>query len=210
MSDEKDKIAATETVSEPPVEDADTGPGLGVENPLMAYVKDGTTTWASEQEVQRQWLESEHRRNVAARERELSNVPIDSGGAVMHTHKLTENPEIPKAYIELTYLNRHGTETGEKCMADIIVGVGNNPTELMLILVCPNCVHNRGRHHDQAQIQIRQSNKMFHFVAGMGNPTFVFDDMPYNSAGMIMESEKFTCPNCSWSARIDHNRVIPE
>lgn len=207
MTDEI-KPESTET---PDVSESDEkAEGTGVDNPLLMYVKDGTTTWVSEQENESRWRDSEKRRDQAAVERKLASIPIDAGGAVMHTHKLTDNPEVPKAYIELKYMNAYGADSGLRCMADLIVGIGENPLELMLILVCPNCVHNRRLHHDQAQIQIRQSNKKFEFVAGMGDPTFVFDEMMYNSAGMIMESEKFTCPNCSWSARIDRNMVIPE
>jgi uncharacterized protein YbaR (Trm112 family) len=216
MSEDKKPDVVPEVVDV----NADTDPpasqeeGLGIQNPLLAYVQDGTTTWASEQENERKWHDSEKRRDVAARERAVANVPIEQGGGMLSTHKLTDNPEVPKAYIPLKYVNAYGAETGLECMADLIIGCGENPMELMLIIVCPNCAHNRRLHHDQAQIQIRQTNKNFHFVAGKGDPTFLFDDgngpMQYNSAGMIMECEKFTCPNCSWSARIDRNLVIPE
>ena len=37
----------------------------------------------------------------------------------------------------------------------------------------------------------------------------MFEGRPFRSAGTVNESERFTCPQCPWSARIDKNRVWP-
>lgn len=185
------------------------GSQKAVEAPMDAWVQGGTSTTKSDNYFERMFQESERRRNIHDKEKSLSRIPTQEGGAKLFTHKLTDNPEVPKAYVLLKYLNRNKGYDGFECLADLIVGPGDDPNELMLVLVCLGCAK-RGRHHDQIQIQLRQSNRMFHFVPGKGAPMVRFEDNMYYSAGVIVESERFTCPNCAWSARIENNCVIED
>jgi hypothetical protein len=82
------------------------------------------------------------------------------------------------------------------------------PLELTLVLVCPRCQERMPQ--GQCQIQVRQSNRIWHLDPSTAGSLIVFEGHPYRSAGTVMESEKFTCPRCAWQARIDKNRVWPE
>ncbi len=186
------------------------------ENPMLSlsgiqgFVRGGTSTSANDRELEKQFQDAERRRDQAEEQHKIASIPIDEGGGKEYTHKLTDNPDVPKAYIFLKYLTPQGEDTGERCLADLLIGMGNDPDEMALILVCYKCAQLGIRHHDQIQLQIRQSNRNFHFAPGAGKQRFMFEGKTYFSAGMIMESEKFTCPNCGWTAHIDKNRVWPE
>jgi uncharacterized protein YbaR (Trm112 family) len=177
-----------------------------------ALVKGGTTSWAHDQKVLREKHEAEERRRVADAERhaELHD------GAKIYRNNFTDHGQYPKAYVLLEYktergepLYDHGHEV--QCLADIVILDPARPTDLALILVCPKCKERLPQ--DQCQIQIRQSNRMWHLDTRDSGKPIAFDDgmrrQVYPSAGTVMESEKFACPQCSWAARIDKNRVIP-
>ena len=69
-------------------------------------------------------------------------------------------------------------------------------------------------HQQDCQLKIAQRHKYFEFVTGKGPKNFVFDDgfgpRTYHSAGMVIESETFSCPVCGWKARIHNNTVRPD
>jgi hypothetical protein len=200
-----------------------------VEAPL-GFVKGGTGTAASEKLFEERFHDAEERRDQADAERQEAAdaqtvtvpsldgapehdvlMPGHQGGAVMYTSKMTAHPEVPEAYVLLKYLSRTGSETGIECKSEIIVGADpENPLDLCLILVCPRCQANSHKHQQDNQLRIFQSNKHFELVAGKGPPEFVFEGRMYKSAGVITESEPFTCPDCTWRARIENNCVRPD
>jgi hypothetical protein len=214
MPDQED-AAATQTSETPDAAESEAKENSGP-NPMLSlggiqgFVRGGTSTSANDKELEKQFWDAEKRRDEAMEERRLANIPIDAGGAKLYTHKLTDTPDVPKAYIFLKYLTPQGEDTGERCLADLIIGAGDDPLELMLVLVCLKCAKLGIRHHDQMQLQIRQKNRNFQFVPAVGSQRFMFEGQVYYSAGMVMDSEKFTCPVCGWSAHIDKNRVWPE
>jgi hypothetical protein len=216
-----------------------------IEGPKLAYVKGGTGTTASENLYERRHQEAEARRAEADIMRRESKDQVEErlpgrdggelrmkqpgheGGAVQYTSQMTAHPEVPKAYVCLTYLTRTGAKMlgpqGDpvQCCADIIVGANPElPTELCLVLVCPKCQADSHKHQQDNQLRIFQSNKYFELVTGKGPATFLWVDKDdrgrvvsrhmYRSAGMIVESEPFDCPDCGWRARIDNNHVRPD
>jgi hypothetical protein len=214
MPDQEEPTATPNPETMSPAENE--AQGISEPNPMLSlsgiqgFVRGGTSTSANDKELEKQFWDAERRRDVAMEERRLANIPIDEGGAKLYTHKLTDTPDVPKAYIFLKYLTPQGEDTGERCLADLIIGTGDDPIELMLVLVCFKCAKLGIRHHDQMQLQIRQKNRKFQFVPAVGSQRFMFEGQVYYSAGMIMDSEKFTCPVCGWTAHVDKNRVWPE
>ena len=79
--------------------------------------------------------------------------------------------------------------------------------ERMLMLFCPRCLERYPAAH--CIIQVRQSNRFWALDEKTTGDPFVFEGEHYVSAGMIMDSEEFTCGRCSWAANIDKNRVRP-
>ena len=180
------------------------------------FVKGGTRTDASGRMFEQRYREAEQRRDVADAEKKLGQIPVEQGGAQLHTSQMTAHPEIPKAYIPLTYVDSRGEPiviNGEVvlCQADLIIGMNPlDPLGLTVILVCPRCSQEGVKHAQDCQLTIQQSNKWFEFTAGMGAPTFVHQGKTFKSAGMIQQSEVFSCGDCGWRARIDKNRVWPD
>lgn len=228
--------------------------GRSINGPAMGFVRGGTGTAASETLFAKRFREAEERRLTADREKAASSgqkevrmegqkgvakVPEADGKAVMYTSQMTDHPEVPKAYIKLTYLTSAGDPymiNGDpvECLADLIVGMDQAfPTELSLVIVCPRCTQNSHKHQQDNQLRIRQRNKSFTFVPATGDPYVTFDDDPaetraraaagnvvamnaddgpsvYASAGTIVESERFSCGDCGWAARIVNNTVRPD
>ena len=184
---------------------------LFVPRTTYGFVKGGTPTSKLEAEAERRFQESEERRHWDDVQRELARTPIERGGARLYEHPLTQNPEVPQGYILLTYVNarRERIWPGE-CLADLKIGV-DDANDIALIIICPRCLKGP-KHAQDCQIMIRRSNRWFHFEAGRGEPFFMFDDgfgpRRYPSAGMIVESEPFTCGYCSWRAVIEKNMII--
>jgi len=182
------------------------------------YIKGGgTATSKSEALYEQRFREAEERRNQAAKDKNVAQQPTtpDQISGLL-TNQFTRHPEIPKAYIPLTYVDRFGQEIilnneVAMCRADLILGMNPlRPKELALMLVCPRCQQKSHKHQQDNQILIRQSNKYFEFKSGMGPAHFIFQGKRYKSAGMVTRSEKFKCHDCGWTARIDNNRVWPD
>jgi len=196
-----------------------------------AFVKGGTRTAKSEALFEQRFQEGEVRRDEADAQRKLSAgqqqvdnpeddkasilMPGAPGGAVQYTSQFTENPEIPKSYLCITYMVEGFF--GERCLADLIKGVDpSNPDELTVIIVCPGCQKDSHKHQQDNQLRIRQSNKAFEFRPGMGPRRFMFQDatsgleLPYANAGMIIESEPFSCPDCHSRYRIINNTLLED
>jgi hypothetical protein len=211
MSD-SEEIDKDEVKEEPQPEDT-----FIVGSAPMGFVKGGTGTTASENLYEQRYQEAEQRRDQAERDRAMGQAPAspDQASGLM-TNQFTAHPEIPKAFILLKYVDRFGQEiviNGEPvaCCADLIVGLDPlMPTELSIVLVCPRCQQQSHKHQQDNQLVVRQSNKNFEFVAGKGPRDFVFQGQRFKSAGMITQSEPFSCDHCGWRARIDNNRVWPD
>lgn len=182
----------------------------------FSFVKGGTSTQKSEELYERRFREAEQRRDVAEAEKRAASVPIEQGGAKLLTNQMTATPEIPKAYVRLGFVDRHGNPivingTPAACCADLIIGMNPaRPMELTLVMVCPRCSQQSHKHEQDNQIMIRQSNKNFHFQASEGPALFEFQGEMFRSAGVVKWSEAFSCPDCGWRARIDNNVVWPD
>lgn len=194
---------------------SDKAPTVGSKAP-DGFVRGGTSTARSEKLFHDRFADGERRRDQAAQDRAVANVPVEQGGGQLLSNFFTRHPEIPKAFLPLTFVDKRGETImmdGEPvmCCADLIVGLDpSRPTELCVIIVCPRCSQLSHKHAQDCQIQLRQSNKNFEFRSSMGPPTFVFQGKTFRSAGMIVQSEAFRCPDCDWRARIDRNRVWPD
>jgi len=201
-----------------------------------AFVRGGTSTMKSEALYEQRFQEAEKRRDAQANEEgdavrvkgfsdqkksdlasaEAINEATAKGTGTLFQNQFTRHPEIPKAYILLKYCDSRGEQIkfqGDPvfCQADLIVGMDPLfPEELSLILVCPRCVQHGQKHLQDCQMTIRQRNRNFEFRSGMGPPTFIFQGRTFRSAGMIVESESFRCPDCNWKARISKNMVLPD
>lgn len=191
--------------------------------PMAAFVRGGTTSSRHDRFAAEQHLDAEARRNDAdaAKERELARTPLEQGGGVMFGGRFLPAADAGGSFVLLVYLNPKGEvlyESGEEfqCLADLTVLEGG---ELCLVIVCPACL-TRGVHHDQCQMRVRQTNKHFEFSTKGAGDLIVFKEYDhvlekfvekvYKSAGTIVESERFRCDQCGWTARIVNNRVRPD
>jgi hypothetical protein len=202
-----------------------------IEAPKLTFVKGGTSTAASEKLYESRYREAEERRDQADADRAVARgqkkvkveetgsellLPGQPGGGVQYTNQFTENAQVPQGYLHFTYHDSKLNQVGEG-YADLLIGTNpDDPRELMVVLVCRWCQADTHKHQQDNQIRITQSNKYFEFRPGVGPPTFeLIDDASglseiYRSAGTIVESEPFTCPDCGTRMRIDMNRVIAD
>jgi hypothetical protein len=189
--------------------------------PIEGWVKGGTRTAGHDRMMQVRLADAEHRRAVADKERLIASKPIEEGGGMLATHKMTSAPQIEALYVLLKYLTPKGDEARHKgeelqCLADIQM-VGAN--ELQLMIVCAGCKR-EGVHQQDTQLRIPQSRKRWvldrtpwdgktdGFPHRQGQP-FFFEGKMYLSAGVV-SCEKFSCVDCGWTARIDANKLWPD
>jgi predicted RNA-binding Zn-ribbon protein involved in translation (DUF1610 family) len=170
----------------------------------------GTSTSANDKAIAEAEADAERRRDEALAEREMTRLPVEAGGARIFENKSLD-PGAKDLHVLLDLVNAKGEPhlvagVPIQCLADIRV-VG--PNEMAVVVVCPRCI-NRKIPQGQCQIQVRQSNRNWHLSdKGRGSPLW-FDGKMYQSAGTIMDSDRFSCPNCAWSARIDNNKLRAE
>lgn len=214
MSDEHERVTHVPDGAEEPKKIETPKELFGL--PVSMFVKGGTTSSGHDRMVAELEQDAERRRNEADQEKKLSSVPIEHGGARLRTHKFSEHGDVGSGFILLRYMTPGGEiryENGDElqCLADVHV---LGPEELCLTLVCPSCKAGGPgrppRPQGQSQIRIRQSNKSFDFDVTKAGELILFEGKPYRSAGVVRESERFSCPDCGWSARIIDNRVRPE
>lgn len=184
--------------------------------PIDVFVRGGTTTSAHDRAEAELTASAEARRAQADAERR---------SAAQGQGKLFGGPLVPdageQAYVELFYLTAKGEqryEFGEpmRCLADVVL-VG--PNELCVVLVCPACKE-RGVPLDRCQMRVRQSNRAWEFSSKRQGDAIAWVEgvdahgkkivKLYRSAGTVVESEKFSCAQCGWAARIADNKVRPE
>lgn len=188
--------------------------------PVDMFVKGGTTTTAHDRLMAEQEADAERRRAEADEEkRKAKAFGLASGNpnevATQYHHEFTDHPEIRKAYVPLQYMGRGGKEVEHVGVGDItMVHDPKFPNELALLLYCPKCKE-RGLPASQCILTVRQANRKWELDTrpgrenGAGSLFIDPDGIAQRSAGVIMDSERFTCARCSWSACVDNNRVIP-
>jgi hypothetical protein len=189
--------------------------------PMEMFVKGGTTTWAHDQEMARRAAEADARRAEDDQQRALASKPIEEGGGVLYNNMLRPSSSgVPSQgpKVLLQYMSPHGRDVAYECLADVVAGADPlNAEGLSLLLVCPRCME-RGVKEAEAQLKISQSNKKWWLEPprDAAHAIIKFDEtLPDGSraprvlpsAGTVMECERFSCPCCSWTARIDKNRV---
>lgn len=177
--------------------------------PLSMFVRGGTQTSGDAAQIAAFEADAEGRRNDDDESKRLARVPIAQGGAELRSLPMSSSPEAPKAYVLLDYMMRGGglrifMGAPLRCLADIVV---LGPEELGLQLVCPKCVETRPQ--GQAQILVRQSNRKWTLDVSKAGQLIIFEGNAYMSAGVVMDSERFSC-TCGWQARISDSKVRPE
>lgn len=209
-------------------------PVSGATRSPLSFVRGGTSTQRSEQLYARRFVEAEERRNADAADRARAQtqkrlqlpegdsvlLPGTPDGGVEYSHNLTDHPDVPKAVIVLRYKTRSGEDLMSggypvTCVADLIVGAGATDRELTLIFVCYRCVATTHKRLQDCQLRISQGNKYFEFKPTssgelsehhLGNGEVEL----HRSAGTIVESEPFRCPDCHVRMRIVNNTVRPD
>lgn len=175
-----------------------------IQNPMAVFVKGGTSTSRNDERLEREFQDAERRRDRAAREKALSRVPIEQGGALQHEANL-RGPQ-GATYVPIWYVDRYGNRYAPG-IADIVMGTTDDPLEVLIILICPRCAMKKP-HLQDCVVKIQRSNRNFEFRPHVGK-FFLYDDgdgpVRYRSAGNIVASERFTCPHCDWAARFEHN-----
>ncbi len=190
--------------------------------PFDGFVKGGTTSARHDRAEAESVADGERRRAIADKERAIAAVPIEQGGGMMLSHNLASQAAqgAQQLHVLLHYLTPRGEIARHEaeelhCLADIFLLDGD---ELSLKIVCPRCKERR--HQQNCQLDIRQSNKHWTLDRSpwdgktMGFPhrtgaPFTFEEQVFLSAGVV-NCERFRCPACDWSARIDNNRVWPD
>lgn len=214
---EQQGVPGSEPAADPEPPTTPNSPSSLFGLPMAAFVRGGTTSARHDQAIAQQTHEAEARRNDAdaAKERQLARTPLEEGGGVMFGGRLLPSADAEAAVILLVYLSPKGEvryENGDEfqCLADLTVLEGG---ELCLILVCPSCMA-RKMPQDQCQLRVRQTNRHFEFTPAGAGALITFDDgygmKAYKSAGTIVESERFSCAQCGWTARIVNNKVRPD
>ena len=186
-----------------------------VENPLLAFTKGGTPTEGSERLYEQRFREAEQRRKQDDAQKRVASKPVEHGGGKLFSHRLTRHPDVPQAYLLLHYVNAAGAKVDPgECLADVWITDWDHPNDLTLGIVCPRCLRAGVKHAQDCQLRIKMSNRRWHLESGKGEPEFVFDDgygpKRYKSAGVITESEPFTCSDCNWRGRIVNNQIRTE
>ena len=214
MTDEK---AALPSADAPPTIESDSpaSPKKSfMDLPLDVFVKGGTTSAKHDAYMAAMEADSEKRRAEADAEKAVAKQHAFRGAnqgeiAGLQSHEFTDHPEIGKAYVPLMYMSPNGKEVDFYGTGDIImVQDPKIQNELAVILFCPKC-RERGLPAAHCIITVRQSNRHWDLDQRTAGELFIdVDGEPQRSAGRIMDSDKFTCARCDWSACIDKNRVI--
>lgn len=209
--------------------------GLSRSTPLVApmgFVKGGTTSAREDERVAALHADTHRRRAMedsrfrAARAhaphdlKQLRNTGISArmnqmslGGADSH------------AMVVLGLKHKKDNQILDWITCEISVQGAEADAELLLIICCPQCVFRHGRHPQDSQLTIRQSNRKFYldqrtrnerqpnaklgFCAGEPwvNPSD--PDEVITVAGMVTTEDWIKCPNlgCSWEFKIDDSVV---
>lgn len=176
-------------------------------SPLTTWVQGGTTTWEHDKQRQKLRADAEERRRKHDTEQAFARRPLERGGARMHSAELTA-PTDPKVLLRYKDMEILCELTRD-----------DNTGKRMLIVCCPECVM-RGEPADQAQFAVREDNRKWDIDTREAGQMKVCIDSDfatgrkfkqiYMSAGVVMDSEVFTCPhyNCGVRYQIDRNTLM--
>jgi len=210
----KTSIGDSGTVADEVVSHTETTIGEGgtiAGLPMAMFIRGGgTPTMAHERAIAEAEADAEKRRDEALEERKLSRAPVEHGGGKIFENRSLD-PGASEAYVLLDLVNSKGDPiidhgVAVQCLADVRV---LSADELALVVVCPRCVSRRIP-QGQCQIQIRQKNRSWHLDTRQAGKPIFFDGKMFQSAGTVMDSERFGCSACGWTARIDNNKLRSE
>lgn len=177
--------------------------------PMSVFVRGGTTSSGHDKLMKQQGAEDEARRRESDEEKRL----VREEGAKMYSQNLGTPQQHP--VVKLTMVNPKGEvkfEAGKpiEILADVYSGDNPmDPNDLTLNMACPYCWSN-GTPLGRCQFKVRQSNRSWSLVIASSPELVVFDGQVYQGAGTVMDSERIKCPQCSWSFRIDKNRIYED
>lgn len=206
VTTDNEKSAPAPASSEP-APTAASGSVFGV--PVAAFVRGGTTSYRHDLLMKQQAAEDEDRRRVSDEEKRL----VATEGARMYTQNLGTPQQHP--VVKLLIVNpkselKLDASRGIHVLADVYSGDNPlDPNDLTLNLACPYCWSN-GTPLGRCQFKVRQSNRAWHLDPKGVGELIDFDGQVYRSAGTIMESQRIKCPQCTWTFRIDRNRIFEE
>jgi hypothetical protein len=194
--------------------------------PMEMFVREGTSTWASDMKAAEEFAKAEERRNLALRERQIAATERSEDGiASMKTNRLSENQGVPAGKVVLNVVNRAGSQIDDadgdpqQVVCDLIMGLDPmRPEDMVLVLVCPHCVLDRGVHQGAAQLTLSQRNRGWYLdqrkeyqntvvVKLSSEVTGQIERVPVPVAGMVTDSDRIPCAQCSSVYRIDRNRL---
>ena len=203
----------------------------------VGFVKGGTTSAREDERVAMVHADAERRRNIeAARfQKAKAHSPrnlksLQETGESANISQLQLGGRSSHASVVLGLKHPKDGQVLDWITCEL--SLQGNPTdpdaEMLLIVCCPRCVTTMGRHPEESQLTIRQSNRMFHvdqrtranrkpnevlgFCAG---DTWVNPQDPtevYTIAGMVTTEGWCRCPHlgCTWKFRIDDSVVYTE
>lgn len=180
--------------------------------PMQILVRGGTTTTAYDMELKRRVADAEKRRAQLDRARRLASIPIEQGGALLHSHRFSDPLTEPRVVVR--YVNEK-----KETIFDILCDLHVDDTSGAYILqcVCPECFR-RGVHSGEAQMTVRDTNRKWYVDTKHAGEMRHCEDVdmdgnkvkvPYRHAGEIMDSESFTCTNynCGATYKIHRNMM---
>lgn len=131
-----------------------------------------------------------------------------AGLARQFSHRMASHHEHMVVVLKLV---RRDNSIQEHMVCELLQVPTDAGVELSLQMVCPKCVFNFGRHIDEAQINIRQSNRMFHLKPATEGELWVNPNNPnevYTLAGEIELDEWVKCPaqGCGFRFKIGKRR----
>lgn len=198
----------------------------------MGFVKGGTTSSREDARVAALHADSERRRAMEdARFREArAHSPSDlkqlgQTGISANISQMSLGGRSSHAMVVLGLKHPKDNQILDWITCEITTQGQGEDAELALIVCCPRCIFKLGRHPEEAQLTIRQSNRMFWldqsprserkpnaslgFCAG---DTWVNPADPnevLTIAGMVTTKDWLTCPNlgCGWRFKIDDSVV---
>ncbi len=230
MADPSGSPSTTETLPAPPEPEPPTEAPKEIAGlPIEMFVKEGTSTWASDMQAKEQFAKAEERRDQAARDRQIAQTErSEDSMAGMYTNRMSGNQNVPAGYVELIVCHRNGTQRDGPdgrpmaVVCEVLMGTDPmRPEELVLMAVCPHCVLDLGVTQDDAQLRIAQRHRAWHLDTRKEHQDPIvanlFDDVKKDLVlktlprlGMVTDSDRIPCPRCTWVYRIDRNRLWPQ
>jgi hypothetical protein len=174
------------------------------------YMKGGTTSSRYDNALAQKEADAERRRK--AQDRMRSDVEGAVGqGAIGGLHEMRMVTQ-DSGKLWLQYLNDDGS-TYQDCVSEITVFPDpfGNAADMMFTLVCPKCVE-RGVPMGESQIMVRSSHRKWWLDETKRGVVAIPTEagpMILHQAGHVTVQDIIRCSNfnCTWSVRIDGNKV---